>query len=251
MASVLALCACSIKENRRVCPCELTVRSSSELRTDGNVLVSVVQEGTVVKQGMMSREDFEAGTFVLNIPRKPTEVTVFTGITDMNTVAGRRLDIRADHQCDEVYSVSASIEPDTDSYECIVNPHKNYARLDLCIIGMMDDASMRVRGSVQGYDLMSLDPCEGLFSCDPDKGNSVGTWRLRLPRQIDDSLVLELDPASESMFTIGLGKMIDASGYSFADEDLLDIAVTVDLTKSSALVKVADWDSSEMSILEY
>ena len=248
---LLSAGACSVKEDRSVCPCELTVRSASGLRTEGNVLVSVVQDGNVVMQGMMSREDFEAGTFVLNIPRRPTEVTVFTGITEMNTVAGKRLDIRADHQCDEIYSVSAYIEPDKDSYDCIVSLHKNYARLDLCVIGMMEDTSMRIKGSVQGYDLVSLDPCEGAFACDPDEGSSTGTWRLRLPRQLDDSLELEFDPASEPAFGVRLGRMIAASGYSYSDEDLLDISVTVDLTKSSALVNVADWETTELSILEY
>ena len=51
--------ACSVKEDRSGCPCELVVRCEEPLKTEGSVLVSVIQNNMVVKQGMMSREDFE------------------------------------------------------------------------------------------------------------------------------------------------------------------------------------------------
>ena len=58
--TVLLLCSCTVKENRSFCPCELLVYSEEPLKTDGSVLVSVIQDGEVVKQGMMSRDDFES-----------------------------------------------------------------------------------------------------------------------------------------------------------------------------------------------
>ena len=247
---LLPLCSCSVKEDRGLCPCELTVRSSELLKTEGNVLVSVIQDGSVVKQGMMSREDFESGNCVLTVPRRPSVVTVFTGITDMNTVSGRRLDILSDHECDELYSCSGLAELSTDTADCVVTPHKNYARLHLTVLGMPANADLRVTGPVKGYDLVSLAPCEGLFLCGPRPDGTAYSWLLRLPRQVDDGLMLEiLDPQGDTVGKIGLGQLIAASGYSFEDEDLLDISVTVYLAQSFALVHISGWESdSEFSI---
>ena len=249
---LLPLCSCSVKENRGLCPCELTVRSEEPLRTEGDVLVSVIQEGAVVKQGMMSREDFESGNCVLTVPRRPSTVTVFTGITGMNTVSGRRLDILSDHECDELYSCSGYIELTGDTAECVVTPHKNYARLHLTVIGMPEGAGLRVVGSVRGYDLMSLDPCEGLFLCDPRIAPQGAGWQTRLPRQLDDSLGLDLlDADGGEIRNIGLGRMIADSGYSYDDQDLLDISVTVDLTRSSALVHVSGWETETETSFDF
>jgi len=246
------LCACSVKEDRGLCPCELTVRSDEPLKTDGDVLVSVIQDGTVVKQGMMSREDFESGNCVLTVPRRQSVVTVFTGITDMNTVSGRRLDILSEHECDELYSCSGFAELDSDTGVCVVLPHKNYARLYLSVLGMPSYAQPRVVGGIRGYDLLSLIPCEGLFQCEPRPGEGETEWLLRLPRQVDSSLGLDIVSEDGQMLrNVKLGELIAASGYSYDDEDLLDISVTVDLTHSSALVEVSGWESGKEFSIDY
>ena len=59
IAALLPL-ACSVKEDRSVCPCELVVRSEDVLKTEGSVLVSVVQEGSVVKHSAVPKEMFKA-----------------------------------------------------------------------------------------------------------------------------------------------------------------------------------------------
>lgn len=241
-----ALCACSVKENRSVCPCELTVRSAEALSSKGNVLVSVIQDGVVVKQGMMSRDDFERDGCILTVPRKPSTVTVFTGITEMNTVSGRTLGIREDNQCDELYSGSAEVLPLADTCLCTVFPHKNYASLFLEVIGMPKGGTVKVVGKVRGYDLMDLSPSGGYFAFAPDE-SADGLFKcvLRLPRQVDDSLVLEVLRDGEVIQTIEAGKLILESGYSFEEENLPDIMLTVDLTRSAAIIRVADWEESD------
>lgn len=250
---VILLCvACSVKENRGLCPCSLSVRSSEPLKTEGDVLVSVIQEGLVVKQGMMSREDFESGNCVLTVPRRPSVVTVFTGITRMNTVSGRTLGIISEQECDELYSCSAEARLEGDTGSCVVTPHKNYARLHLYVLGMPAGASLRVVGSVSGYDLVSLVPSEGLFLCGPREQENRSGWLLRLPRQLDDSLGLDITDADGQLVrSVGLGRIIADSGYSYSDEDLLDMSVTVDLTTSSALVHIIGWQTERDIAIDY
>ena len=251
LTMLLLLCACSVKEDRGLCPCELHVAGSEPLRTDGGVLVSVIQDGAVVKQGMLGKEDFDGGKCVLTVPRKPSVVTVFSGITDMSTADGKRLDILSGYECDELYSCSAFAELDGDEAECIVTPHKNFARLDLTVIGLPEIALMHIGGKVHGYDLLDLAPCEGTFGCGPREGGSRVHWFLRLPRQVDDSLDLEVLVGGDEVRRVPLGAIIAAGGYRYDDEDLLDITVTVDLSKSEAIVHLSDWEDGESSTIEY
>lgn len=251
LIAALLLCSCTVKENRSVCPCELLVRSDEPLKTEGNVLVSVIQNGVVVKQGMMGREDFDAGLCRLTVPRKPSKVTVFTGITGMNTVEGRRLDIRVQHQCDELYSDSVYAELTGDSQECLLTPHKNFARLNIIALGLPDDADVTVTGSVQGYDLCSTDPCEGRFGCAPDHQGQSADYNVRLPRQLDDALSMNVVVAGRRFCTVPIGVMIAATGYRFDDPDLLDISLTVDFSKSYVLVSIADWETAEYPITDF
>ena len=249
--TVLLLCSCTVNENRSFCPCELLVYSEEPLKTDGSVLVSVIQDGEVVKQGMMSRDDFESGNCRLTVPRRPSQVTVFTGIKDMNAVSGRLLNIRFEHQCDEVYSCSDVALLEGDSYECPVTPHKNYARLFLTILGLPNESSVAVSGNVKGYDILSLDPCKGLFQCSPDKNQEGQEFLVRLPRQLDDGLSLDVVRDNSLFRSVPIGSMIAASGYSYNDPDLLDISLTVDLSKSYVLLTVNGWETETYPIVEY
>ena len=239
--AAMALCACSVKENRSGCPCELLVHPEGPLKTDGCVLVSVIQDGEVVKQGMLSGTEFEDGRCKLAISRKPTTLTVFAGITDMNTVSGKKLDITYEKQCDEVYCNSISIDPESEVFDCPVSLHKDYTCLDLTVFGMPENAEVGISGSVQGYDIVNTDPYMGLFNCFPERDDSSSRFFIRLPRQLDDGLMLDVYVGKVKWRTVPVGSMIAASGYCYDDKDLLDIKMTVNLEDSAASVKIADW----------
>lgn len=242
MALCLCLCACSVKENRSGCPCELLVLPQNALETDGNVLVSVIQDGEVVRQALLTKEDFEAGKCRLSVSRKPTTVTVFAGITEMNLLLGRKLDIRSEHQCDAVYSCVGKPELKADSCELPVSLHKNYIQLGLTVLNLPEGSGFFVCGSVRGYDLQDSAPYEGEFSCSPGDGGGTGSCTLRLPRQLDYDLCLDLVREGESMLTVPVGRLIEKTGYSFDDEDLMDVTMTIDLQKACVWLSVSGWE---------
>lgn len=251
LIAILLPCACSVKENRSGCPCDLLIRPTEKLKTEGSVVVSIVQEGTVVKQEMLSREEFEAGSCVIKVNRNPTTVTVFSGITSMNLVQGRKLDIKAEHQCDEIFSCSTSADLDKEKMEYTVSLHKNFARLFLTVLNLREGMDLSISGKVSGYDLLDAAPCSGHFKCLPDGNEESKAWCIRLPRQLDDDLSLDVIIDGETVRTIALGALISATGYSFKDEDLMDITMTVDLDKSYALFGVEGWAPVTFPLIEY
>ena len=249
--ATLALCSCSVKENRTGCPCELLIRPESPLKTDGNVLVSVVQDGVVVKQGMLDKEDFENGKCLLTVLRRPSTVTVFSGITGMNTLSGQKLDITYDNQCDEVYTCSGKALPDADTYEYVADMHKNFVRLHLRIIGMPEAGSITIRGGVRGYGLVDAIPYEGVFNYIPEPVDSTWSYRVKIPRQLGDCLKMNVVVRGRIVRTVPIGQIIASMGYSYDDEDLMDISLTLDLDKSYAFMEVGDWYEAYTSMIDF
>ncbi len=247
----LLLCSCTVKENRSVCPCDLLVRPAKALLSDGSVVVSVVQDGAVVKQEMLSREEFEAGECKITVSRKPAVVTVFSGITSMNLLRGRTLDIGYEQECDELFSSSSNAELSGDSFEYPVSLHKNFARLYLTVLNPVPGSQMSVSGTVAGYDLLDAAPREGDFIRAAGEPEVAQGCCIRLPRQLDNSLSLNVVFEGETIRRVPLGSLIAASGYSFADEDLKDITMTVDIEKSYAKVSVADWSNEEIPLIDF
>ena len=242
LPAALSLGSCSVKENRTACPCELIVRPEEALKTAGNVLVSVIQDGEVVKQGMLSGQEFESGKCRLLVKRKPSVVTVFTGITAMSPLPGERLDIRYYNECDEVYSNSQEKELSGDICDCPISLHKNFARLKLTILNLPEDSGLCVSGTVRGYDLMYAAPYEGMFNCYPALAEGTNDCCIRLPRQVDDKLTLTIENGGQTIRTVLMGRLIAATGYSFEDEDLMDISMTLDMEKAEASLGLEDWD---------
>ena len=248
---ILLPCSCTVKENRSDCPCDLLVLPAEKLESEGSVVVSLVQDGAVVGQEMLGREDFEAGKCLMTVNRRPTTVTVFSGITSMSLQGGRKLSIRSAQQCDELFTSTSDAKPSGDSFECQVCLHKNFARLFLTVLNLRNGMDMRITGTVSGYDILDTEPCEGDFNIPAERGDAARGCCIRLPRQTDESLALEVSVRGVTVKTVPLGSIIAATGYSFKDEDLMDIVMTVDLEKSYASVTVGDWDSITIPLIVY
>lgn len=244
----LLLCACSVKEDRSACPCKLVVRPAEGLGTEGSVVVSMVQDGIVVGQELLGSEDFIDGCCEIVVSRRPTQVTVFAGITTMSLKQGRILDIRSDNQCDELFSCKGTAELNGDRVEYTVKLHKNFARLNLKVLNLAEGTDLRVRGTVNGYDLLYCDPREGLFGCSAPGAGPEAEYCIRIPRQLDYDLTLDVLQDGETLRELPLGLIIKESGYSFADEDLKDIEITVDMNKSYAFISVEGWEEDAFPV---
>ena len=251
MAVLLLPCSCTVKENRSDCPCDILILPAEKLESRGNVVVSLVQDGIVVGQEMLEGEEFEAGKCIMTVSRKPTTVTVFSGITSMSLQGGRKLHVRTEQQCDELFSCSSDTHLTGDSHECPIYLHKNFARLYLTVLNLRNNQELCLNGTVCGYDLLDAAPCEGDFNILPESGDAAHGCCIRLPRQTDESLVMNVMSSGTVVKTVPLAALISATGYSFEDEDLMDIVMTVDLEKSYAAVSVEGWDTITIPLIQY
>ena len=62
-----------------------------------------------------------------------------------------------------------------------------------------------------------------------------------LPRQMDASLVLEVNDGSETLKNFALGEYVKACGYDWSEDDLKDISVRIDYARTKVVVEVKDW----------
>ena len=118
---------------------------------------------------------------------------------------------------------------------------KNYCKLSICV----EDAEhfpfgLAVRGSVAGYGVNGF-PINGDFFYEVNEYSS-DVWTMSLPRQTDNSIVLEVNDGTDVLKTFALGEYILASGYDWSAANLEDITVGIDYTRTKLTVAVLGWD---------
>jgi hypothetical protein len=97
-----------------------------------------------------------------------------------------------------------------------------------------------VRGRVAGYGANGF-PINGDFFYDVEDF-SAEAWIMYVPRQTDNSLVLEINDGTAVLKTFALGEYICASGYDWNAADLQDITVGIDYTRTKLTVSIRGWD---------
>jgi hypothetical protein len=97
-----------------------------------------------------------------------------------------------------------------------------------------------VRGSVAGYGANGF-PIKGDFFYDVEEFSDQ-VWVMSVPRQTDNSMVLEVNDGTAVLKTFALGEYIYASGYDWSAIELEDITVGIDYTRTKLRVSVLGWD---------
>ena len=249
MLSPFILFSCSVKEDRGDCPAQLYVHSALDI-PQGDVLVSIIQNGRVVNQGTMTREELYDGTRCFSVPRAMSVVTLFSGISDMVPLDEGRLLQREGCECDELWTFSEYADVKGDEYHHYGTPHKNFARLSIAFAGDMNDAEISISGTTNGYDVLDTRPIRGNATSSLRPSAREREYVVRLPRQTDNSLTLRVFTPGSDARLIAVGEMISRSGYNWDEEDLLDIRLTVDLSASNVNLGISDWDPVVFEIVE-
>lgn len=237
---LLLLCSCTVLEDRADCPCHLHMDFSDPANLVSDTLCVRLSSGAFSKTILLPSEKYSEGLIVTVPGHSGVNLTVFDNESRRYGSDGE-IRIPVGEQCPHSYLFASFCDTSGPEAEAYVRVRKNYCGLSITFnSGDADNYEMKISGNVCGFGRDAL-PLSGAFSVAPAfDGSSVGSTRI--PRQIDNSLVLSVTSDSGATRNFALGSYIVESGYDWTKADLDDIAVTIDYAATSVSISVGKWE---------
>lgn len=249
--ALAALLSCSVKEKRDVCPGYLTVN----IIDDGRINTKVGMVGW--NDSQLFRHEHDTKTEGLRWVKTVMKQDFTFGAWCGHRTAvdkGHCIEIPYGDQCDSLYAFYAPVSLG-ETYSVDVKLKKQFVtvRLDLNqSAASMRALTFRVVGNTNGFDLYGFTPTEGTYfyefntSVMKTKASSdvvERTASFRVPRQIDDSLDLEvISPIGAPLNTIHIGQIVKQMGYDWNRDELDDIFISIDFQYAIVEITVEGWE---------
>ena len=237
--SSLLLSSCSIKEDRHLCPCSM-VLDFSEVDTAVVKYMDILVTGS---NGVVLSDRVDARMFgeeyVREVPHEMLRVNVWSG-GDRAVTHPHGLVIPYGCECPPLFMDSFMADASGEVCRDTVSLHKNHCGIDVMMSGAEQmPYSLTFSGEVDGYELDGK-PSEGDFACVayPVDGISHAV----LPRQRDNSLLLNVDDGTGVTKTFALGEYIAGSGYDWTAADLEDITIVLDYYVTDVTISIKRWE---------
>lgn len=237
---LLALCSCSVLEDRNDCPCHLHLDFSDPANFNSDSLCVHLSSGAYSDRFFLTSDRYNDG-LTLTVPNHSG---VFLNVLDEESqrydVDGQ-VRIPVGQQCPRTYLFSTFCDTSGPESEAYVRIRKNYCGVTVTFVsGDAGNYGMTVSGNVCGYG-MDGSPLQGVFRVSPVfDGSSVGFFRI--PRQVDNSLVLSVVSEGGLTRNFSLGSYIAGSGYDWTKPDLDDIVLNIDYAATTISITVDKWE---------
>lgn len=228
---------CTVKENRDLCPAQLVLA------------LPLMQEAAVLLLGTdagFRTDSLPAGLpeYRVAVPRgTPVPVMVRTP-ADLPFATEGEIRIPEGEDCPELRLFCRSYEIRGEMFRDSVRLHKNYCRLALRVVARDGSVpyAFTVAGGWNGYDPAGR-PLEGPFRyrLRPD---GEGAASLRIPRQGDASLMLELVAEDGIVRSFAVGEYLCESGYDWTAEDLEDAEIRIDYARTFVTLVIGNWSKT-------
>lgn len=233
--------SCTVKEDRVECPCEFTL-DVSECRITDDVLSFSLWDGQTRKVNDHFNADDLGRKYNYQLDRKVFRASAYTG--DSNSLhEGSRLLVKYGMQADSLYAWAMDIDARGENANEIVLLHKQFATITFDL-SEYDSADTPLRvcitSSYGGLDILSLSPVKNDFLYEFTTDGSC-LYPVRLTRQGDNSLVMDIYSGNTPLAKINVGSIIAASGYDWCATDLSDITVTVTASDAEVWIEPAPW----------
>ena len=241
---LLWLVSCTVKEDRRVCPCILEVSFSDKDTVED--LVTLVGWSEKELFDVSIRTDDYPDNYTHNTPRSMVHFGAAKGVVNSIKV-GHLLVIAEGYECDSLYAYSDYIDCTGETAHTVVKFHKQFSTVHIGIANSdyePGDYFFEVKSSSCGIDLLTCEAVAGSFSCAPGLYKEK-EYCYNICRQADDSMTLTVTHYSGDKVVFPLGSFISSIGYDWEAEDLQDIYVTLDISRGRVGVGVAGWESAE------
>lgn len=228
-----------IKENREECPCYLIV-DFSEL--DSAKFESVGLD-VLSADGFLYSDEVNSfvSDYTVKVPRRGICVNAYIG-AEFDPERGFVVAPGAGFP--ELWLHSSEFDTSCDVVRDTVILHKSYSKINIHMLsdGTPCPFAIGIDGDVCGYSL-SGQPEDGVFkvSLQPD---SKGDCYVCLPRQKSPSLALSIVDDGDVLRRFALGQYIVSSGFDWSREDLEDIDVTIDFSRTEITFRLRNWETT-------
>ena len=223
---------CSVKEDRDLCPCTLVLEFPREdaerlqdgvtvcmrgYSDDGFSLCDTLLAGQAASDGSPDTVS-DKGSYSYVVPKGDIDLAVAysaDGLAGELNSSGRWIEIDEGRPCPSIWTCCEKVSARADRVTVPVRLHKNFCRIDIQVRDVDGEEfpfKLRVRGNVNGYGLDGK-PARGTFLCDAERSETEGSgtesdgddsgtasestgyghgYAVTVPRQTDDSLILEI-----------------------------------------------------------
>ena len=224
---------CSVLEDRDTCPAQLLLHLPPQ---EAPVLVALESASSERQLDTLAPGVVDWSAF---IPRKPLWVRVAVPASAYDAIAGVKIPEGAD--CPEIRLYRREHTSIGELVRDTVVFNKPYCRLEIKVVWAQSPAAydLTVRGRVAGLD-RDGQPVPGVFHY-RTRPSAAGSCFVNLPRQLDDSLLLDLTAGADPVRTFALGEYLAEAGYDWTAEDLPDASVTIDFARTTLAISVAGW----------
>lgn len=227
-AGLMVLLSCSVKENRVLCPCVLSIELQD---LPGPVSVQVVAGDY--------QATYSAKQDTVMVVQAPKGKIRLLAVCGAKLEPEENLEIPFGYDCPPLYLYSGLVNTLCDSTSVSVELNKHFCTLSLSFDGPEgwgEPYWAQIRGQVNGLD-RDGQPVEGDFSCRLDTG-----FTARLPRQSpDDELWLDITMPDSVVRTFALGTYMQRAGYDWTAPNLDDLPLQIQLSVTELLVHSDLW----------
>ena len=248
LACLAAFCSCSIKEDRRECPCylELVADERMDASPEGRLMVSVFEgTRTEFRTVFSSRQVDESDFGEISLKRGYVDVNALWGVFH-GVVRGCNYMLPEGSQMDSLYaSTRRGVDATGELARASIFDAKQFCTIGMNLLpeGVESPFTLQIRGNVAGLDLRTLRPAHGTFRARAQQ-TEPSRFSLRVPRQDDDSLMLDFLQGEELLFSFELGRRILEMDYDWTAESLEDIELEIDYANARISVIVGGWEMS-------
>ncbi len=249
--------SCSIKEDRRECPCWIIVNIPEESGLNCNTGILRLRGNSSEYAVDYEYDEFDIITF--SHSSQSNEYTVPRGSVGISAVAvggkTHNMDIQekiiaipVGCQMDSLYGYFKTFLTRTESVVCNVDLSKQFCTVNLAITTGGDKLlhGIEILGNISGLSAYDLLPVEGRFQYVPAFNDEC--YSFRIPRQIDNSLVAAMKDGEATIDTFPIGEYIEEAGYDWAAVSLADIDISIDIPAQQVKISVSGWD--EVLVME-
>lgn len=275
---------CSVKEDRDLCPCTLVLEFPGEDAERLHEGVTVCMRGYSDGDGFSLCDTISTGqsasggvsdgvSYSYVVPKGDIDLAVAysaDGLAGELNSSGKWIEIDEGRPCPSIWTCCEKVSARADRVTVPVRLHKNFCRIDIQVRDVDGEEfpfKLRVRGNVNGYGLDGK-PARGAFLCDAEsaetEGSGFGTesdgddsgtasesavsghgYAVTVPRQTDDSLILEIVTDDGVAKSFAIWNYIASSGYDWTSADLKDICLEIDYARTVILFTIDKWTHSE------